>query len=94
MTVVPPDFGGLVGVWHPDGTAYLVRYAHGKSVEGIRFTPLNLLQARQLIEVLLADGERKGYITDEHRRQSETFPPTTADKTPPRERVDEVLGEG
>lgn len=92
MTIVPPDFGGLLSYWLGH-RAYLVRYGQGRPIEGIQFTPLNLLQARKQLDELIKQGEASGEITDEHRRQSEQLPVTEGlDKIMPRDQVDRIAG--
>lgn len=89
---VPPDFGGFLAYWLGD-RAVLSRYGHGKAIEGVTMTPLNLLQARKMLDELIEQGEVSGRITDEHRRQSGQLPPTEGlDSIMPRERVDEIAG--
>ena len=91
---VPPDFGGFIGYWL-DGRAVLSRYGHGKAIEGVTMTPLNLLQARKLLDDLIKQGEASGEITDEHRRQAGQLPTTEGlDTVMPREQVDEIAGPG
>lgn len=99
MSFVPDDFGGFVCGWHPDGSrAIVVRYGEGKPQEGLRLTPLNLLQLRSQLDGLIKQGERAGHITAEHRRQSallpsiETTAAEMASKTMPRSEVDEIAG--
>lgn len=92
MGIVPPDFGGLVSYWLGD-RAYLVRYGKGEPIEGIQFTPLNLLQARKQLDALIEQGEASGQITDEHRRQSEQLPVSQGlDNVMPRDQVDKIAG--
>lgn len=89
---VPPDFGGFVGYWLR-GRAVLSRYGHGQPVEGVTMTPLNLLQARKILDELVAQGEACGAITDEHRRQAGQLRVTKGlDTIMPRDRVDEIAG--
>jgi hypothetical protein len=92
VTSIPDDFGGLIGYWL-DGHAYLVRYGRGAPVEGIQFTPLNLLQARKLVDDLIRQGESNGSLTAEHREQSRQLPVAEGlDDVMPRGEVDEIAG--
>lgn len=90
--LVPPDFGGLIGYW-VGYKAVVGRYGEGEPVEGIVFTPLNLLQVRKLIETLIEEGVADGRITAEHLRQSEELPMTPKGEQPmPRDEVDRIAG--
>ena len=99
MSFVPPDFGGFLAVWDPrDPHALVVRYGKGKPVEGLTLTPLNLLQLRGQLDLLIEQGVKAGYITDKHYSQSEQLPPLSGtvdeviEKLPPRAHVDRIAG--
>lgn len=100
MSFVPSDFGGFVCGWHPDGSrAIVVRYGEGKPQEGLRLTPLNLLQLREALDGLIEQGEREGHITAEHRCQARQMPrietpaQDMAERVLPRSEVDRIAGE-
>lgn len=93
MAEMPANFGGFVGFWKDD-RAILVRYGEGKPQEGVRMTPLNILQVEKLVADLIQQGEAEGTITEEHRRQSEGLPTSRGDDMMPRDEVDKIAGEG
>lgn len=92
MANVPPDFGGFLGYWF-EGKAVLSRYGRGKPVEGVVMTPLNLLQARKIIDDLIDQGMESGKLTNEHFLQSEQLEVARGlENIMPRDQVDEIAG--
>jgi hypothetical protein len=71
---IPEEFGGLVGAWVED-YAVALRVGHGRIVESMRFTPLNLLQMRQNLDELIRRGKAEGRITEELEREAKQLPP-------------------
>lgn len=68
------DFGGLVGGWLGDH-AFVAHVAHGRIVDTIRLTALNLLQLRTQADQLIQIGKREGKVTGEHEREAAGLPP-------------------
>lgn len=96
MPDLPPDFGGFIAGWEAlEPRAFLVRCGQGKPIEGVALTPLNILQAHKTLGALIDEGRERGFITDEHVRQSEQLPHARGlDNVMPRENVDEIAGPG
>lgn len=72
---IPEDFGGLIGGWLSDEHAFVAHVAHGRIVEVMRLTPLNLLQLRTHADHLIRLGKKDGQITEDHEREAASLPP-------------------
>lgn len=95
---MPPDFGGLVGLWSEPAPprmphVLIARYGLGAPQEVLNLTPLNVLQLRKMLDDLITTGETNGFITEEHHRQSALLPTSQGlEKIIPRSEVDKIAG--
>jgi hypothetical protein len=67
---IPEGFGGFTGAWIDEQHAILLRVGEGRIIEGVRLTPLNALQALQMLDQLVRMGKDEGHIKPEHEQQS------------------------